>query len=296
MSTESISTRFEQLDLWPTEDAIAAMLEGQLAAAATVQAQAGALAAAAEAAAERLRDPAGRLIYAGAGTSGRLAVLDGVELGPTFGWDEARTLFLLAGGTAALTQAVEGAEDDAPVAERAVSEAVLGPADVLIGVAASGRTPYTLAAIRAAAGAGVLTIGIANSADTPLLAACDHPILLGTGAEILAGSTRMKAGTAQKIALNSLSTALMIRLNRTHAGLMTDMRLSNAKLRRRAAAMVARVAEVDPAAAADALDRSGGQIKAAILIARGLEPARAGSLLEASAGSLRGALGEISAT
>jgi N-acetylmuramic acid 6-phosphate etherase len=171
VSTESINPRFAELDLWPTGDAVAAMLEGQLAAAAAVQAQAGAIADAAAAAAARLANPTGRLAYAGAGTSGRLAILDGVELGPTFGWDEARTLFLLAGGTAAMTGAVEGAEDNGAAGEGAVAESALGPADVLVGVAASGRTPYTLAAIRAAAAAGALTIGIASNSGTPLLTA-----------------------------------------------------------------------------------------------------------------------------
>ncbi len=290
MSTESISPRYAELDLWPTGEAVAAMLEAQLGAAAIVQGQASAIAEAADAAAARLRDPAGRLVYAGAGTSGRLAVLDGVELGPTFGWDEARSLFLLAGGERALTTGVEGAEDDAEAAERAVAQARLGPADVAIGVAASGRTPYTLAVLRAAASAGALTVGIAGNPGTPLLEAAAHPILLDTGPEVLAGSTRMKAGTAQKIALNAFSTALMIRLDRVHAGLMVDMRLSNRKLQARAAAMVARIAEVDEATAAAALARADGRIKPAVLIARGAAPDRAARLLAETDDVLRVAL------
>jgi N-acetylmuramic acid 6-phosphate etherase len=258
-----------------------------------VRAEADAIAGAADAAAARLRDPTGRLVYVGAGTSGRLAVLDGVELGPTFDWPDARTLYLLAGGSAALTSGIEGAEDAIGAAEREVADARLGPADVLVGVAASGHTPYTLAAIRAAARAGALTIAIASNRGTPLLEAAAHPILLDTGPEVVAGSTRMKAGTAQKIALNTLSTAIMIRLGRVHAGLMVDMRLSNDKLRGRAAAIVARLSGTSSEQAAEALGRAGGRIKPAVLVALGATPERAEALLAEANGSLRPALARI---
>jgi N-acetylmuramic acid 6-phosphate etherase len=293
MTTEAVSPRYAELDLWPTGEAVAAMLEGQLAAAAAVRAEADAIAGAADAAAARLRDPTGRLVYVGAGTSGRLAVLDGVELGPTFDWPDTRTLYLLAGGSAALTSGIEGAEDDIGAAEREVADARLGPADVLVGVAASGRTPYTLAAIRAAARGGALTIAIASNRGTPLLEAAAHPILLDTGPEVVAGSTRMKAGTAQKIALNTLSTAIMIRLGRVHAGLMVDMRLSNDKLRGRAAAIVARLSGTSSEQAAEALSRAGGRIKPAVLVALGATPERAEALLAEAQGSLRPALARI---
>jgi N-acetylmuramic acid 6-phosphate etherase len=290
VSTEAISERYAELDLWPTSDAVAAMLEEQLAAAAIVQAEAGAIAAAADEAAERLRGGAGRLVYAGAGTSGRLAVLDGVELGPTFDWPADRLLYCLAGGEAALLASVEGAEDDGEAGAEAVRSTGVGTADVVVALAASGRTPYTVAAIRAAAGAGAVTIGIAGNAGTPLLEAAAHPILLATGPEVVAGSTRMKAGTAQKIALNTLSTAIMLRLGRVHAGLMVDLRLSNDKLRARAAAIVARIGGVDRAAATAALDRSGGSIKRAALAALGADADRAAALLEETEGNLRKAL------
>ena len=290
MSTELISPRFAGLDLWPTGDAVQAMLEGQLAAAAAVQSQAGAIAAAAEAAADRLRRGEGRLVYIGAGTSGRLAVQDGVELGPTYDWGEESTLYFLAGGMGAMLTSVEGAEDDEAAAGDLVRNAQLTASDVAIGVAASGRTPYTVAALRAARAAGALTIGIASNAGTPLLAAAEHPVLIETGAEIVAGSTRMKAGTAQKIALNLLSTAIMLRLGRIHDGLMVDMRLSNRKLRDRAATMVSQIAGVDRSAAVAALERSGGRIKPAVLIARGLDPERARQALDEAGGNLRNAL------
>ncbi|HEU4967999.1 N-acetylmuramic acid 6-phosphate etherase [Sphingomonas sp.] len=283
MSTETISPRYADLDLWPTRDAVAAMLEGQLAAAAAVQAASDAIAAAADAAALRLREN-GRLIYAGAGTSGRLAVLDGVELGPTYDWE--RTVYALAGGMGALLESVEGAEDDAAAGEAAIREAGATPADVVIGVAASGRTPFTLGAVRAAGAAGALTIGLASNAGSPLLAASDHPIALLTGPEVVAGSTRMKAGTAQKIALNTLSTAIMLRLGRIHAGLMVDMRLSNAKLQARAATIVARISGSDLPTAQAALAASAGSIKRAVLIALGIDE----RAIEKTEGNLREAL------
>lgn len=293
MSTELISQRYAGLDLWPTPDAVQAMLEGQLAAAAAVQSQAQAIADAAEAAADRLRSDTGRLVYIGAGTSGRLAVQDGVELGPTYDWPEDRTLYLLAGGLDAMLTGVEGAEDDEAAAENEIRRAALTASDVAIGVAASGRTPYTLAALRAARAAGALTIGIASNAGTPILDAAEHPILIETGPEIVAGSTRMKAGTAQKIALNLLSTAIMLRLGRIHDGLMVDMRLSNRKLRARAAGMVAQITGSDPAAAEVALERSGGRIKPASLIALGAAPDQARQLLDRAGGNLRGALSAL---
>lgn len=290
MTTERISARYADLDLWPTVDAVQAMLEGQLAAGAAVQSQAGAIAAAAEAAADRLRGGVGRLIYAGAGTSGRLAVLDAVELGPTYDWPEHRTVYVLAGGMDALLASVEGAEDDADAGAAAVNSAAAGADDVMIAVAASGRTPYTLGAVRAGATAGALAIGMASNSDTPLLEAADHPILLETGPEIVAGSTRMKAGTAQKIALNLLSTAIMLRLGRIYKGLMVDMRLSNLKLQARASAMVQDISGVNETSASIALVRAGGKIKLASLIALGLDADDAARLLSESGDNLRVAL------
>ncbi len=290
MSTELISARYAGLDLWPTRDAVQAMLEGQLAAAAVVQSQAAAIAATADAAAERLRGGTGRLIYVGAGTSGRLAVQDGVELGPTYDWGDDRTLYLLAGGMGAMLTSVEGAEDDEAAAADEIGRAALTPSDVVIGVAASGRTPYTVAAITAARAAGALTIGIASNAGTPLINAAEHRILIETGPEIVAGSTRMKAGTAQKIVLNLLSTATMLRLGRVHDGLMVDMRLSNRKLRGRAAHMVSQIAGVGREAAEAALERSGRRIKQAVLIALGLDPEQARQALDEAGGNLRDAL------
>jgi len=293
VATELISARYGDLDLWPTGVAVEAMLEGQLAAAAAVRSQGGAIAAAVDAAAERLRGAGGRLIYAGAGTSGRLAVQDGVELGPTYDWPEARTVYALAGGMDALLRSVEGAEDDAAAGEAAIARAEPTCQDVVIAVAASGRTPYTLGALRAAGAAGALTVGMANNAGTPLLEAAGHPILLDTGAEVVAGSTRMKAGTAQKIALNLLSTAVMLRLGRIYKGLMVDMRVSNQKLAGRAIRMVQEISEVDEATAATALAQAQGRTKLAALIALGATPEEARGLLGDNRDNLRSAIARL---
>jgi N-acetylmuramic acid 6-phosphate etherase len=290
VTTETISSRYAGLDLWSTQDAVQAMLEGQLAAVAAVISQTGAIAAAAEAAAERLREGAGRLVYAGAGTSGRLAVQDGVELGPTYDWPEQRTVYALAGGMAALLTSAEGAEDEEVGGRDAMASAGVGAKDVVIAVAASGATPYTIGAARAGAEADALTIGIASNAGTPLLQDVDHPICIETGPEIVAGSTRMKAGTAQKIALNLLSTAIMLRLGRIHDGLMVDMRASNGKLRDRAVKIVQQISGVDEAAAAAALGQAGGRIKPASLIALGAPADAADRLLRENGDNLRQAL------
>ena len=293
MSTEEISPDFADLDLRPTGEAVALMADGQCAAAAAVAARAPEIAAAAEAAAGRLRESAGRLIYIGAGTSGRIAVQDGVELVPTFNWDERRLVYVLAGGMAALTASIEGAEDDPAAAQAAIAAAAPTADDVAIGVSASGRTPFTVAALRAARAAGALTVGVASNEGTPLLEAAAHPILLDTGPEILAGSTRMKAGTAQKIALNLFSTALMLRLGRVYKGLMVDMRLANRKLRERAAVMVGEIGGVDAASAAAALAQADGNVKLAALIAMGLEPERAVTLIKSAGGDLRAAIDRL---
>ena len=292
MPTETVDPRFADVDRWPTVSVVETMLEGQLAAIAALKDQTGAIAAAAEAAAARMRK-GGRLVYAGAGTSGRLAVQDGVELTPTYNWPSDRLVFLVAGGTGALMRSVEGAEDNVEVARDEVAAAEVGPDDVLIAVAASGRTPYAVAALEAARAHGALTIAIANNPGTPLLAAAEHPIVADTGAEIVAGSTRMKAGTAQKAALNMLSTAIMLRCGLVHRGLMVNMRISNEKLAQRARRMVATLAGIDEARAADALALAGNDLRRAVLIARGLSPQDAAERLARAGGDLGDALASL---
>jgi len=291
--TEQVSARYRDLDLWDSAEAMAALWEGQMAAVAALRPALPALSGAADAAAGRLLSDAGRLIYAGAGTSGRLAALDAAELPPTFDWPQERTRLLIAGGTASLLRAAEGAEDDTAAAEAGLAAMDAGPADVLIALAASGATPFTVAAVAAARARGSLTIGIANSPGAPLLAAADHAVLIETGAEAIAGSTRMKAGTAQKAALTLFSTLVMIRLGRIHEGRMIEMRPTNAKLMARARRMVAELTGCDTAAAALALDQAGGSTKiATLMLLHGLDRGAAEALLFRHAGILRQALAD----
>ena len=291
-ATEAVSARFADMDTWPSPDILDALLEGQMAAVAAVRPALPALAAAADDAAVRLRD-GGRLVYAGAGTSGRIAVQDGTELPPTFNWPRDRLAFLMAGGEAALTRAVENAEDRDDLARRDVAAAGVGPSDVVLSLAASGTTPYTLACLQAARAAGALTVAIANSPGAPLLAAAHHPVLIETGAEAVAGSTRMKAGTAQKVALNLFSTALMVRLGRVYGGQMVDMVASNGKLRARAVRMLRTLSGCTSDAATAALAEADGTVKTALLILRGLNRADADALLARHGGQLRPALAAL---
>ncbi len=291
MSTEQINPRFADLETWSGIDLIRALHEDQMAAVAAVGPALPAIAAAAEAAAARLAD-AGRLVYVGAGTSGRIGVQDGVELTPTFNWPDDRLLFVLAGGEAAVLEAVEGAEDAAEDGQWNILKAGVKERDVVIGLAASGATPFTVAALKYARLLGAMTVGVACNPDTPLLAACSHPVLIETGAEAIAGSTRMKAGTAQKVFCNLFSTLVMVRLGRVYRGLMVDMRASNEKLRRRAVRIVTALTGCDDAQAQAAVDEAGGEVKMAVMIACGHGAAEARTLLSRHAGDLRAALAE----
>lgn len=286
INTEALDPRYLDLDLWPTELAVEAMLEGQMAAIAAIQSQTVAIARAAEAAATRLGQ-SGRLIFVGAGTSGRLAVQDGTELHPTFGWPMERMVFLMAGGVGALTKAYEGAEDDVQAAQADIDSCGVTSSDVVIGVAASGRTPYTVAVIERARTAGALTIGIANNPGTALIERAEHIVIAVTGSEVLAGSTRMKAGTAQKVVLNMLSTTLMLRLGLVYRGRMVAMQISNAKLLQRGLRMVQDIAGVDADVAMRALDVAENDIRIGVIVAMGVPVDAAGVLLDAHRGSLR---------
>ena len=291
--TEAVDPRYAEIDDWSTIDAVTAMIEGQREAIEALSGQGVALAAACEAAAQRLSAGGGRLVYAGAGTSGRVAVQDGVELTPTFGWLRDRLLYLLAGGLAALIDSAEGAEDDVVDAARQVADHALGPDDVVVAVAASGRTPFTLKIVEDARARGALTIAIANNASTPLLEAADHAIYLGTGGEIISGSTRMKAGTAQKAAVNIISTTLMLRLGKVYRGQMVDMVVSNMKLQRRAAGIVQMLTQCSEDEAVDALERGENSISKAILIAKGQTPENAERLLRDHEGILGRAIAAL---
>jgi N-acetylmuramic acid 6-phosphate etherase len=290
--TERASPRYSAIDIWPPGDVLDALIEAQLAAVAATRAVRPALERAALAMEARLRYR-GRLMYAGAGTSGRLAVQDGAELMPTFNWPEQRLVLLMAGGPEALLRSVEGAEDQVEFAEHLVRRHVIDGKDVLIAVAASGTTPFTLACLREAKRHGALTIGIANNDGTPILAEADHPIFLDTGPEPIAGSTRMKAGTAQRIVLNLLSTLLMILLGRVYEGLMVDVQAVNQKLVRRSEDMLIRLTGCGRDAACDALERARGSVKLAVLLLHGCDLDEGVRLIEQAEGHLRAALGAL---
>jgi N-acetylmuramic acid 6-phosphate etherase len=292
-TTETISQHYRGLDAWDDAAILAAFAEGQQRAVAAVERACGAIASAARATVARLGED-GRLIYVGAGTSGLLAALDGMELAGTFDWPEERTVFVLASGTELKPGMTGGSEDDADAARVEIARLKLHPSDVVIAVAASGSTPFTLAAVEAARAAGALTVGLANNADAPLLKAVDQPVLLESGVEVIRGSTRMGAGTAQKAALGLLSSLIMIRLGRIHDGHMVSLRVDNAKLHKRAVTMLADIARVDEHAAAMALDACGGRIKQAALVARGLAPQEAARVLTETQGNLRAAMARLS--
>ncbi|HEY8192127.1 MAG TPA: N-acetylmuramic acid 6-phosphate etherase [Alphaproteobacteria bacterium] len=289
--TEASDPRYEGIDQWPADQVLLAILAAQERAVAAVRPAIPAMAAAAEEAAQRLADnPAGRIIYIGAGTPARLGVQDGVELTPTFGWPQARMDFVVAGREKALLQSVEGAEDDVAAAEEQIAALNLTAADVCIAVSASGTTPFTVAACKAARAAGAQTIGISSSDNTPLLQAAAHKIFIDSGAEPVAGSTRMNAGTAQKVALNMLSTLIMMRLGHVFDGMMVDVQLTNEKLRQRAEKMIERIAQCAPDEAAGALERANGKVKLAVLLVKGLTPEQGRERLEQNGGNLRRAL------
>jgi N-acetylmuramic acid 6-phosphate etherase len=289
MTTERASPRYAGIDIWEPADILESLIEGQFAAVAAVRAALPEIEAAAIAMQERLRER-GRLVYAGAGTSGRMGVQDGAELIPTFSWPDDRLLLLIAGGKDALLQSVEGAEDEVEQAVALVTRHEINAADVLIAVAASGTTPFTMTCLREARKRGALTVGIANNRDTPILHESHHAILLNTGSEPIAGSTRMKAGTAQKIALNLLSSLLMILLGRVYQGLMVDVRALNKKLVRRSEDMLMQLTGRSRDEARAALDRANGSVKVAVLLLHGCDPDRAADLLDRAAGQLGKAL------
>jgi N-acetylmuramic acid 6-phosphate etherase len=265
------------------------MIEGQFAAFAAVRAARAELARVALAVEARLRD-GGRLVYAGAGTSGRLAVQDGAELMPTFGWPRDRLLLFIAGGEEAMVRAKEGAEDEPGQAIDLVRRHGIASKDVLIAVAASGTTPFTLACLREAKRRDALTVGIANNAGTPLLEEAAHSIYLETGPEPIAGSTRMNAGTAQRIALIALSSLVMIRLGKVYAGLMVDVQASNAKLVERQENMLLHLTGRSSEDVREALRRAHGSVKLAALLLKGCELDEAERVLDSAGGQLRAAL------
>lgn len=250
------------------------------------------IAQAVDAIVERLRR-GGRLFYIGAGTSGRLGVLDAAECVPTFSTPPETVQALIAGGEQALVVAVENAEDDRDAARHALRERGLTSDDAVVGIAASGSTPYVLGGMAAAKAVGAVTIGLACNVPSPLLEAVDIAIGVAVGPEVLTGSTRLKAGTAQKLVLNMLSTASMVKLGKVYGNLMVDVGVTNAKLQQRAERIVAELADISTDEAADLLRQTNNRVKPAVVMALlGVDASTAQRKLDAADGHLRLVLGD----
>jgi len=290
LATESVRPDLGDLDRHATDELVRTLVQGQHAAQSAVMAAVPALAAAADAIAARLMQ-GGRLFYVGAGTSGRLAILDASECPPTFNTPPELVVALIAGGPAAVQEAVEGAEDDDEAGAADLRARNLTPNDAVVGITASGRTPYVVGALRHAREVGSHTVAIVNNARSPLADVADAAIELLTGPEVIAGSTRLCAGTAQKIALSTLSTAVMVRLGKTYGPYMVDVRATNAKLRRRAVRMVQQITGADETASAAALEATQGRVKpAVVMLLGGCDVHEAERRLDAANGRVREAL------
>jgi N-acetylmuramic acid 6-phosphate etherase len=289
--TESRNPKTASLDELGTAELVKILVREQSDAVAAVLAVTGQLAIAVDEISMRLSSGA-RLHYVGAGSSGRLGFLDASEMPPTFGTDPTLVCAHIAGGREALTHAIEGAEDDGDAGEREMRDHVKS-GDAVVGLSASGGAPFVVRAVETAREIGAWTLGVANNPGSPLGSAADLTIVLQTGAEPLAGSTRLKAGTSQKILLNTLSTATMVRLEKVYDNLMVDVVATNSKLRKRALRLVMELAPAEEPAAAKLLDASQGRVKLAVVMGRRsvtVEEARA--LLESHGGSLRRALAQ----
>ncbi|MEU8648674.1 N-acetylmuramic acid 6-phosphate etherase [Streptomyces sp. NPDC048737] len=290
LTTEAFRPELAEIDRLPTLD-IARLMNGEDArVAAAVAARLPEIAAAVDAIAARM-ERGGRLVYAGAGTAGRLGVLDASECPPTFNTAPGQVVGLVAGGPPAMVTSVEGAEDSRELARADLAGLALTAVDTVVGISASGRTPYAIGAVEHARSAGALTVGLACNPGSTLAATAEHGIEVVVGPELLTGSTRLKAGTAQKLVLNMLSTITMIRLGKTYGNLMVDVRASNEKLRARSRRIVSLATGADDAEIERALDVTGGEVKNAVLVLlAGVDGPSATRLLEESGGRLRAAL------
>jgi N-acetylmuramic acid 6-phosphate etherase len=292
LDTERSRPELSELDTMAVPDLVRLMNEEDAGVALAVGAAADQISAAIDAVVERLAAD-GRLIYVGAGTAGRLGILDATEIVPTFNTKPGQVVGVIAGGGGAIVEAVEGAEDDASAGERDLRAIGLSAVDVVVGVSASGRTPYVLGAVEYANQVGATTVGLACNRGTLLAAAAQYPIEVAVGPEMIAGSTRLKSGTAQKLVLNMISTIAMVRLGKTYGNLMIDLRATNEKLRARALRIVQKAAGTDSVEARRALDEADGEVKTAIVMLRaGIAAGDARKRLERSGGNLRRALSE----
>ncbi|ROQ97349.1 N-acetylmuramic acid 6-phosphate etherase [Streptomyces sp. 2132.2] len=290
LTTEAFRPELAEIDRLSTLDIARTMNAEDAGVPAAVAAQLPRIAAAIDAIAPRMAR-GGRLVYAGAGTAGRMGVLDASECPPTFNTDPAQVVGLIAGGPGAMVRSVEGAEDSKELAAEDLTALDVGADDTVIGVSASGRTPYAIGAVEHARTRGALTVGLSCNAGSALAAAAEHGIEVVTGPELLTGSTRLKAGTAQKLVLNLISTITMIRLGKTYGNLMVDLRASNEKLRARSRRIVALATGAPDEEIEAALDATGGEVKQAVLVLLGdVDGPAAAELLTAAHGHLREAL------
>jgi N-acetylmuramic acid 6-phosphate etherase len=288
--TEKMLPESSQLDMMATEDAVALMNAEDLRAVAQVRAERAPIARAVEMVADALAK-GGRLIYVGAGTSGRLGVLDASECPPTFGTDPDLVQCIMAGGPDAVFRSKEGAEDDPVAGGMAIADKQVGPNDIVMGIAAGGTTPFVHGALSAAAERGAKTIFLTCVARLPGEPAVDLVIRPLTGPEVLTGSTRLKAGTATKLVLNTITTLAMVRLGKVHGNLMVDLRATNRKLWDRAARIVATLTGLDRSAAIELLKQADGHVKTAVVMhARKLDAAEAQRALQECNGNLRQAM------
>ncbi|MFS2242502.1 N-acetylmuramic acid 6-phosphate etherase [Microbacterium sp. OR16] len=290
LTTEAAAPERGDLDVLSTEELVRSMNAEDRRVPEAVAVRATEIAAAVDGIVDRFRR-GGRLIYIGAGTAGRIGVLDASECPPTFGTDPSMVVGLIAGGETAIRSAVEDAEDDDEAAEASLRGLNLSPDDTVVGISASGRTPYVVGGLTFARGMGALTVAIASNADSAIGAAAEIAIEVVTGPEFVSGSTRLKAGTAQKLVVNMLSTLSMIKLGKTYRGVMVDLVATNEKLRARSISTVSRLAGVEVDEAMTALDAAGGSVKLALLmLATGASAAAAADALQRTDGILRDAI------
>ncbi|MVA74729.1 N-acetylmuramic acid 6-phosphate etherase [Auraticoccus sp. F435] len=292
LTTESVDESLADLDTRSVAELAATMNRRDHDVPRAVEAALPQISAAIEAVVERM-ERGGRLVYVGAGTPGRLGVLDASECVPTFNTPPELVTGLIAGGAQALTTAVEGAEDSEELGRDDVLALGLRPEDTVVGIASSGRTPYVVSAVRTARAAGALTVGLSCNPGAELSQLVEHAIEVVVGPELITGSTRLKSGTAQKLVLNMISTITMIRLGKTYGNLMVDVRASNEKLVARATGIVQRITGVDAETASAVLHETDLQVKDAVVRLRlGVSTEEARARLQAAGGRLRVALGE----
>lgn len=292
-ATETIDERFRGLDGWDDARILTALLDGQKRALLAVEPAIPALSAAAERAADCLRT-GGRLIYVAAGSPALMSLADALELPQTFGLLPQHVVLVLADGPQIATRLDGAREDSADDGRQEIAQLQVGPKDFVIGVSASGSTRFTVAGVAEARERGASTMGLAGNAASPLLAAAEIAVLIDTGPEVISGSTRLGAGTAQKAALNMFSTLLGVKLGHVHDGLMVNVVANNTKLRQRARRIIAAVAGCSDAEAAEALQTAGGEVKPAILLASGVETmGEATRLLDGAGNRLRAVLDRL---